>query len=194
VAGLLALVADALAVGLSRAVARDVADFAAYITTSQCIYKGEKKREEERTVVALLSLCAVAGHVAVSAARVAGLLATAKATLSTTAAGVAAALAAVTSNVSDLAALVAFLASAAAGREAAAALVAVACGGLSAVARDVAGLTAAVAGLFLGGLRAFTADVSLAWGLLEEEIFHLGLTETYHRSCSCEELVSSKSL
>lgn len=59
-----------------------------------------------RTVVALLTLCAVTGHVAVSTAGVAGLLATAKATLTT---AVATALRAVASNVSDLTALVAFL-------------------------------------------------------------------------------------
>jgi hypothetical protein len=83
---LLALVADALAVGFGCAVTGDVADLSA--------------------VVALLTLCAVTSHVAISTAGVAGLLTTAKATLTTT---VATALRAVASNVSDLAALVAFL-------------------------------------------------------------------------------------
>jgi hypothetical protein len=105
VAGLLALVADTLAVGFGGAVARDVADLAAWISLVY-IYLSFFILAR-RTVVALLALRTVTRHVSVSAARVAGLLASAKATVTT---AVATALRAVASNVSDLTALVAFLA------------------------------------------------------------------------------------
>lgn len=151
---MLALVADALAVAFGCAVTRDVADFAA--------------------VVALLTLCAVTSHVAVSTARVAGLLATAEATVTT---AVATALRAVASNVSDLTALVAFLTATSTARESTAGEATVVTAGracLLAVAGDVAGLTASVAGLFLGGLGAFTAHVSLATAVVASRCAFLG--------------------
>ena len=113
------------------------------------------------TVVALLALCAVASHVAVSTAGVAGLLASAKATTggsSVATASVAATLRAVTSDMADGATLVAFLASRTAGEAAARGLIAVTTGATAwAFARDVSGLATAVARFLLGCYGAFTA-------------------------------------
>ena len=137
VARLLALVADLLAgTGLLGAVAGQMA--------------------RDTAVVALVAIHAVTGHVANATARVAGLLAEAT---TATVAGVEAtavgrALGAVASNVTDLAALVALSTRLAAGLAAA---------GGGAVAGDVVGLAAAVAGLgILGALGAVTAHVTLA--------------------------------
>lgn len=130
---LLAVVANALALSLGRAVAGDVANLT--------------------TVVALLSVGAVAGHVAESAARVASLLTAAVTATETTT--VATALGAVARNVSDTTALVAFLAT---GGTAAVALA----GRLGAFPGDVAGGAAAVTRLLLGSYCAFTANMSLA--------------------------------
>jgi hypothetical protein len=104
-----------------------------------------------RTVVALLSLGAVTGHVAESTARVAGLGALAVAT-TVAAATVTTALGAVTSNVSDLAALVALLAT----RGTTEATGGTALAALGALTGKVAGHAAAVAGTLLGGLGAVT--------------------------------------
>lgn len=132
---LLAFVADTLACGFRGAVARDMANFA--------------------TVVALLTLSAIASHMTEATARIASLLAAAAVAIATV---IASALMAVTSNVADLAALVAFLTAACA----AACAAAVAVVRLSAFARDMAYTAAAIAGLFLRSCSAFTADVSLA--------------------------------
>lgn len=142
VTGLLALVAHALTLGLSGAVARDVTDFAA--------------------VVALLTLSAVTGHVAEATAGVAGLLTTTGTTRTTETTTVSASavttavvttLRAVACDVADLSALVALLGTTTA-------VVAVAT--LGAFARKVSGLAATVARLLLGRFLAFTAQVTLA--------------------------------
>lgn len=122
----------------------------------------QDQREQEGgllTVVALLALGAVAGHVAEATAGVASLR-TARAL---TVGGVATAtvvtttltttLGAVTGNVADLAALVALLAAAAAATTSGAAAIA-GTAALGALARQVAGLAAAVAGTLLGRLGA----------------------------------------
>ncbi|KAF2156175.1 hypothetical protein K461DRAFT_91738 [Myriangium duriaei CBS 260.36] len=138
VAGLLALVADALAAGLGGAVAAQVTDLT--------------------TFVALLALGAVAGHVAETTAGVASLattgstVATAEPTLAAEAAT------AVAGNVADLAALVALHAATGGTAERATT------GGttrLGALARHMAGLTAAIAGLLLLRVLAFAAQVAL---------------------------------
>lgn len=98
-----------------------------------------------RTVVALLTLGAVTGHVAETAARVAGLGAAAVGGVAT-AAVVTTTLGAVAGNVADLTALVALLA--------AAGSTTVAVATLGALARQVTGLAAAVAGALLGRLGA----------------------------------------
>ncbi|KAL2787835.1 hypothetical protein BJX66DRAFT_270969 [Aspergillus keveii] len=117
VAGLLAVVANPLTLGLCGAVARDVADFAAF--------------------VALLAVGAVTGHVAETAARVASLLAATEATTATTSetTSVATTLGAVSGNVTDAATLVTLLA----------ASWAVVFTGLRAFAGDVTDTTATVA-------------------------------------------------
>ncbi|KAK8169606.1 hypothetical protein IWX90DRAFT_183663 [Phyllosticta citrichinensis] len=114
------------------------------------------------TVVALLALGAVARHVAVAAARVAGLTtgstkgtttavaATVSATVSAGTGAVAAALRAVAGNVSDLAALVALLAAANAGSTA-----------LRTLAGKMSNLAATVARLLGLGLAALSAQVTL---------------------------------
>lgn len=129
------------------------------------------------TVVALLSLGAVTAHVTETTARITrGLASTSVATgttavASTTAAvaasstAVATALGAVAGNVTDLAALVALLARGATATHLGTAV-------LGALARDVAGATAAVARLLSLGRSAFTANVALlaavvaGWGTL----------------------------
>lgn len=115
----------------------------------------QDQREQEGgllTVVALLALGAVAGHVAEATAGVASLR-TARALavggVATTTVATAT-LGAVTGNVADLAALVALLAAAATSGAAAIAGTAA----LGALARQVAGLAAAVAGTLLGRLGA----------------------------------------
>jgi hypothetical protein len=108
------------------------------------------RRKGIRTVVALLSLGAVTGHVAESTARVAGLGALAVAT--TVAAAVTTALGAVTSNVSDLTALVALLAT----RGTTVTAGGTALAALGALTGKVTGHAAAVAGTLLGGLGAVT--------------------------------------
>jgi hypothetical protein len=107
------------------------------------------------TVVALLSLGAVTGHVAETTARVAGLLAATGATgasetavVTTVTTTVVTTLRAVTRNVADLSALVALLVTTTA-------VVAVAA--LGAFAGKVTSLSATVARLLLGRLLAFTA-------------------------------------
>lgn len=107
------------------------------------------------TVVALLSLGAVTGHVAETTARVAGLLTTTGATETATVvtaetASVVTTLGAVTGNVTDLSALVALLATTTTAAEVVVAT-------LGAFTRKVTGLSAAVASLLLGSLLAFTA-------------------------------------
>jgi len=138
VARLLALVADTLAAGASRAVTRQVTDLTA--------------------VVALLALGAVTAHVAEAAARVAGLAATVAATKAAAAVATAeatteATLVAVASDVADLAALVALLAGSAAKATRTGS-------SIRALAREVVSGTAAVASLVLLRLRAVTGDVS----------------------------------
>lgn len=145
VSWLSALVAGALSRGLGWAVSAQVTGLAA--------------------VVALLSLGAVAGHVADATARVAGLLATTVSTgtaavATTTVAGilVTTGLWAVAGNVSDLGALVALLAGSTA--ESASGTHTLS-GWVGAVTADVSGLAALVAGLVLWSLWALTAHVSL---------------------------------
>jgi len=142
VAGLLALVADTVVADLSRAVAGKMTDLTA--------------------VVALLALGAVARHVAETAARVASLTAGSavalalalvatlllEATLLTT-------LRAVAGNVADLATLVAFLTAAHTGTTTGSTT-------LGALARNVTGLTAAVARLLLLRVGALAREMSLA--------------------------------
>jgi hypothetical protein len=166
VAGLLATVAHTLRRCLLGAVARQMADLAAYKRLVMLV----QVRRRLLTVVALLALGAVTAHVTETTARVAGGLAstsiatgTSGATVASTTAAVAAAsstavataLGAVAGNVTDLAALVALLAAAAATATHLGTTV------LGALARDVAGTTAAVAGLLSLGRGAFTANVTL---------------------------------
>jgi hypothetical protein len=176
VAGLLATVAHTLRRCLLGAVARQMANLAAYKRLVMLI----QVHRRLLTVVALLALGAVTAHVTETTARVAGGLAStsvatgtsgttvasttaAVATASSTA--VATALGAVAGNVTDLAALVALLAAAATATHLGTAV-------LGALARDVAGTTAAVAGLLSLGRSAFTADMTLlaavvaGWGTL----------------------------
>jgi hypothetical protein len=146
VAGLLAVVTNPLTLGLCGAVARDMADFAAFLHVNMNM----EKAREPLTVVALLAVSAVAGHVAETAARVASLLAATEATATTTSSettSIATTLGAVSGNVTDAATLVALLA----------ASWAVVFTGLRAFAGDVTDTTATVARLLLGGYSAFTA-------------------------------------
>jgi hypothetical protein len=135
VAGLLAVVANPLTLGLCGAVARDVADFAACLCVSMNMI--EEEACEPLTVVALLAVSAVTGHVAETATRVASLLAATEATTATTSetTSVATTLGAVSGNVTDAATLVALLA----------ASWAVVFTGLRAFAGDVTDTTATVA-------------------------------------------------
>jgi hypothetical protein len=148
---LLALIASTLAAGLGWAVSGEMANLA--------------------TVVALLTLGAVTGHVAVTTAGVAGLstlattestslstAVTAVTTKATTTLSTVTSLGAVAGNVTDLGALVALLRST--GRETATS--SALSGGVGAVAGDVAWLTALVASLVLGTLGAFTAHVAFS--------------------------------
>ncbi|KAL4986675.1 hypothetical protein BDW68DRAFT_162834 [Aspergillus falconensis] len=130
VAGLLALVANPLTLGFRGTVARDVACLSA--------------------VVALLALGAVTGHVAETAAGVAGLLSTTIAASEAT--SIAATLRAVPGDVTNASTLVAFLAASGA----------IVFTGLGTFARYVTNSTATVAGLLFGGYSAFTADMSLS--------------------------------
>lgn len=151
---LLALVADAL-LCLAGAIPAEMSDLA--------------------TVVALLTLSAVARHVTVTAAAVAGSSSTAAgaAKASSIAATVAAGttLRAVTSNVTNFATLVAFAATTAtvAGTASKSAR-STTCSLVRAVTRDMACLATSVAGLFFRRLRAFsahmacTAAVEASWG------------------------------
>jgi hypothetical protein len=134
VAGLLAVVANPLTLGLCGAVARDVADFAACLCVSMNMIE---EACEPLTVVALLAVGAVTGHVAETAARVASLLAATEATTATTSetTSVATTLGAVSGNVTDAATLVTLLA----------ASWAVVFTGLRAFAGDVTDTTATVA-------------------------------------------------
>jgi len=151
--GLLALVADTLRVRFSRAVARQVTDFA--------------------TVVALLALSAVAAHVAVTAARVTGLAAAAAAAtgiasaetspVSTAGASIAAAetasaLGAVPSDMANLTALVALLT---ATRSAGSAETAATRLAGWAITRQMICSTAVVASLLLGWFSAVAREVAL---------------------------------
>jgi len=148
VATLLALIADALSRRL-LAVTAQVANLAA--------------------VIALLSLSAVTRHVAVAAARVAGLrtatttVAAAAATVATLVSAIAGwtTFRAVAGNVANLATLVALLATWTA-KASAAASAKVGWSTLRAVARNVSILSAAVARLFLLRFRAFSADVTFS--------------------------------
>jgi hypothetical protein len=160
VAGLLAAVADTLRGGLLGAVAGQVTDLTAWHVLEWFVCVSRRAL----TVVALLALGAVTAHVAEATARVAGGLAgtaavsalalavaatgTAEATSS-----VAATLGAVAGNVTLLAALVALLAAGATAHSGATVL--------GALTADVAGATAAVAGLLSLGRSALTADVTL---------------------------------
>lgn len=133
--GLLALVADSLTLGLRRAVTGNMADLT--------------------TVVALLALSAIAGHVAESATRIAGLLPTAVST--TEPASVAATLGTAASNMSNLTALVTFLATGSTS-----ASVAIGRTRLRAFARNVTTDAATVARLLLRSYGAFSANVTLS--------------------------------
>jgi len=150
---LLALVASALARSLGGAVTAQVTNLA--------------------TVVALLALGTIPRHVAVTSAGVAGLSWTTTttteaatetsllATVSATGtAAISTSLGAVTSDVSDLGALVALLGSTATGREATATTSSALNGRVGAITGDVTWLTALVACLVLRTLWAFTAHVS----------------------------------
>jgi hypothetical protein len=161
VAGLLAAVADTLRGGLLGAVAGQVTDLTAWhvLEWFVCVLRGAL------TVVALLALGAVTAHVAEATARVAGGLAgtaavsalalavAATGTAEATTGSVAATLGAVAGNVTLLAALVALLAAGATAHSGATIL--------GALTADVAGATAAVAGLLSLGRSALTADVTL---------------------------------
>jgi hypothetical protein len=105
-------------------------------------------------VVALLALSAIAGHVAESATRIAGLLPT---TVSTTEpASVAATLGTAASNVPNLTALVTFLA-------AGSTTVAIGRTRLRAFTRNVTTDTATVASLFFRSYSAFSANMTLSY-------------------------------
>ncbi|KAL5046959.1 hypothetical protein BDW71DRAFT_206784 [Aspergillus fruticulosus] len=123
VAGLLALVANPLTLGFRGTVARDVACLSA----------------------SLLALGAVTGHVAETAAGVAGLLSTTIAASEAT--SIAATLRAVPGDVTNASTLIAFLAASGA----------IVFTGLGTFARYVTNSTATVAGLLFGGYSAFTA-------------------------------------
>lgn len=164
-AGLLALVADALVRRLRRAVSAQMSNLATCVLVSYVL----KNRGRRLTVVAFLALGAVTRHVAIPATGVAGGLALSAAVstgstaistsaVSTLGAAVSATtvLGALASDVTDFAALVALLAGTASSTTEAA--------GSSlrwAVARDVTSLSAAVAGLLGLGLRALAAQVAL---------------------------------
>jgi hypothetical protein len=143
---------------LSGAVAGKVTD----LTTCDCVSRCSEAngRLGRRTVVALLALGAVAGHVAETTARVTGLAAgsTVALALVTTLlleAALLTALGAVAGNVADLAALVALLATAHTGTTTRSTT-------LGALAGDVTGLTASVAGLLLLGVGALAREMALA--------------------------------
>lgn len=157
-ASLLALVADSLALGLGRAVAGNVADLA--------------------TVVALLALGAITGHVAETAARIASLLAT---TISATiSASVATTLGTAASNVSNLTAFVAFL-------TAGSSSIAIGRTSLRAFTRDVASDAAPVARLLLGSYGAFSANMALSAAVVTGRSTLLGAVASLVRGITAVE-------
>jgi hypothetical protein len=105
--------------------------------------KCEPKLGEKLTVVALLTMSAIAGHVAKATTRVASLLATTVSSVTETA-SIVAALGAIACDMADLAAFVAFLAAAGS------TIVVIARTSLGTLARNVSSNTAAVARLLLG--------------------------------------------
>ena len=150
--GLLALVADTLTPSLSSAVAGDMANLTTYssLGTGKMWMIIDRRRGRKPTVVALLSLSAVTGHVANSTARVAALGASTVRAVTTAAV---ATLRAVAGNVSNFAALVAFLRATAGGTAVAATL--------GALTRNVTSLATAVAGTLLRGVGAFAVYKAL---------------------------------
>jgi hypothetical protein len=137
VSRLLALVANSFALGFSGAVARYMSNISTY---GHCYLakKCKKNIDKRLTVVALLTLSAVAGHVAKATTRVASLLATAVSSL-TVAASIVATLGTIACDVADLTAFVAFLAAAGS------TIVVIARTSLRTLARNVSSNTAAVA-------------------------------------------------
>lgn len=162
--GLFAVVANSLAFSLSGAVARDVSNLS--------------------TVVALLSMGAVASHVTESAAGVASLLAPAE---STAISACITALRAVTSNVTNPSTLVALLAASGAAE-------ALSRGCLGAFARDVSGSTAAITRLLLGSYCAFTADMALSTAVVASRGTLLGTVTGLMRSFTTVKASTTSSL
>jgi len=175
VSWLLALVADALRAGFRRTVTAQMTNLS--------------------TVVAFLPLSAVAGHVTVATARIAGL--TALSTATTVSAAVpcvavpagsssipsSTTIGAVTSNVSDLATLVALLASTA---RIAATLTETSSWGTTstwiwAVTRNMTGLATAVTGLFLLRLGTFAAHMAFPTAIIARRGATLGTVASLMR-------------
>lgn len=137
VSRLLALVANSFTLGFSGAVAGYMSNISTYdhcYSTKKC----KKNIDERLTVVALLTMSAVAGHVAKATTRVASLLATAVSSV-TEAAFIVATLGTIACDMADLTAFVAFLAAAGS------TIVVIARTSLRTLARNVSSNTAAIA-------------------------------------------------
>jgi hypothetical protein len=107
--------------------------------------KCKEKIDRKLTVVALLTMSAIAGHVAKATTRVASLLATAVSSVTAETASIVAALRAIACDMTDLTAFVAFLAATGS------TIVVIARTSLGTLARNMSSNTAAVARLLLGG-------------------------------------------
>lgn len=150
--GLLAFVANSFTLSLGGTVAGNMPKFATYPWLVLCKIVHVRVDAVWLTVVALLTLGAVTGHVTEATAGIAGLLPATKA--ATVSATIATALGTAASNVSNLAALVALLT---ADRTSIAF-------GLRTFTREMTYATATVARFLLGGNSAFPAYMFLKKG------------------------------
>lgn len=167
VSRLLALVANSFTLGFSGAVAGYMSNIS--------------------TVVALLTMSAVAGHVAKATTRVTSLLATTVSSVTETA-SIVTALGAVARNMADLAAFVAFLAAAGS------TIVVIARTGLGTLARNVSSNTAAVARLLLRSYCTLAADMALATTVIASRSSLLRTVASLVRGIAAVEASTTSSL
>jgi hypothetical protein len=167
VSRLLALVANSFTLGFSGAVAGYMSDIS--------------------TVVALLTMSAIAGHVAKATTRVASLLATTVSSVTETA-SIVAALGAIACDMADLAAFVAFLAAAGS------TIVVIARTSLGTLARNVSSNTAAVARLLLGSYCTLAADMALATTVIASRSSLLRTIASLMRGIAAVEASTTSSL